>query len=411
MELIKNLAMTKAVEWIECIYFARIAKRVIFFQHLSMIVPVMSLPFCDHHIVAFLKNFETSSKPLDLSLSDYYRSHKSLGANDRRVIGETLFAMMRWKSLVDYFALSSHPKDRLAVFRKLDLEECQRNESIPEPIRYGVNDYLYSRFKEVFGLEKAREICRILNTSAPTTIRVNVLKTTREALFTTFEPQYPISRCVYAPSGIHFHKRTPLFSLPEFKQGLFEVQDEGSQLVAGLVDAKPGQHILDYCSGSGGKTLAFAPAMGGKGQIYLNDIRPQVLFEARKRLNRAGIQNFQWLTPKTPKGRMDWVLADVPCSGSGTLRRNLEAKWKIDRQMVDRLVAQQREIVKEALSYVKPGGRLVYATCSILPEENEQQVEFFLNNYSLRLEKAPLSLLPEEGGMDGFFGAVLVLTK
>lgn len=364
----------------------------------------MRLPFCDHHICVILESYSASEKPLDLLLSEYFRSHKSIGAHDRRLIGETLYGMIRWKTLIDHFAYSDYPVDRLKTFRKISLEEAIQNPAIPEPARLGVNEFLYNRLKAVFGLEKTRTLCHILNTPAPITIRANLLKTTVEDLLKTFEGKFSLKRCAKAPAGLQFAKREPLFTLPEFKAGLFEVQDEGSQLVAELVQAKPGDHVLDYCSGSGGKTLAFAPSMKGKGQIYLYDNRPWILLEARKRLNRAGVQNAQFILPKQP---VDWLLLDVPCSGTGTLRRNPDAKWKIDAPMIERLVQQQREIVQEALKHLKPGGRLVYATCSLLPEENEEQIAYFLKTYPLTLEKEPLSLLPEEEGMDGFFAAVL----
>jgi 16S rRNA C967 or C1407 C5-methylase (RsmB/RsmF family) len=364
----------------------------------------MRLPFCDYHISAFLEGYAKTQKPLDLAWSDYLRSHKSIGAHDRRTIGETLYSMARWKGLIDHFCpLNARPLERLFCFRSLVLAECLTNPTIPEPARLGINDFLYKRFCSLFGLEKTRELCRILNTSAPTTIRVNTLKISRDELLKSWEGKFPLSPCVQASHGIHFHQRTPLFTFPEFKAGYFEVQDEGSQLVAERIQAKPGDHVLDYCSGSGGKTLAFAPSMQGKGQIYLHDNRPWILLEARKRLNRAGIQNAQFVLPKK---KVDWLLADVPCSGTGTLRRNPEAKWKIDGAMIDRLILQQREIVQEALEHLKPGGHFVYATCSILPEENEQQVEYFLKTHPLERIEEPLSLLPQEGGHDGFFAAV-----
>ena len=189
------------------------------------------------------------------------------------------------------------------------------------------------------------------------------------------------------------------------------MQDEASQQVAALVQAKPGDHVLDYCSGSGGKALAFAPAMDGKGQIYLHDIRAHILQEAKRRLKRAGVQNAQVLTTdklKPLKKKCDWVLVDAPCTGTGTLRRNPDMKWRFTGEMLQRLIGEQRTIFEKALSYLKPEGRIVYATCSILKEENSEQIAHFLKTYGLKLEDSPLQTLPEEGGMDGFFGAVLL---
>lgn len=361
----------------------------------------MRLPFCDYHISALL---ETSSDlPLDLILSHYFRAHKSLGSKDRRIIGETLYQMTRWKSLIDYFCPAGNSLERLAAFRKLPLESLAKDTSIPEPIRLGMPLFLFERFRESFGLEKARLLCRILNTAAPTTIRVNLLKMTPEKLMEKWEGKFEFSRCKEASAGIQLKKREPLFALSEFKEGGFEVQDEGSQMIADLIDAKPGDQVLDYCSGSGGKTLAFAHKMKGKGQIYLHDIRTRALQEARKRLKRAGVQNAQFALPKTP---VDWLLADVPCSGTGTLRRNPDAKWKINAEMVERLIEQQRQIIQDSLKFLKPSAFLVYATCSLLPEENEDQVNHFVKNHPLILEKQ-ISLLPEENGKDGFFAAVL----
>lgn len=376
----------------------------------------MKVPFRDYHILEFLKLFEGSSKPLDLALSDYLKTHKSIGAHDRRTIGETLYGMVRWKSLLDHFCPSGDPLSRLSRYRSLSFDECLKDPSIPEAARLGVNEFLYSRLQEAYGPERARSICRILNTPAPTTVRANLMKTTRDELLKIFQEKFEAFLCKDAEAGIQFKKREPLFSLPEFKAGLFEVQDEGSQRVAGLVQAKPGDLVIDYCSGSGGKTLAFAPRMKGRGQIYLHDVRVRVLQEARQRLRRAGIQNAQCLEPGHPqfkalRHKCDWVLADVPCSGTGTLRRNPDAKWKIDREMVVRLAALQREIVNEALSFLKPGGRFVYATCSLLPEENQNQAEYFLAAHALEMEGEPLFLLPEEGGADGFFAAVFKKKK
>lgn len=336
-------------------------------------------------------------------MSEYFRSHKSIGSKDRKKIGETLYRLIRYKSLFIHLASSTVPKHLLSCFQKINLENVLDDPDIPAPERLGVNDFLYRRLTENYGPEKGVEICKILNTEAPVTVRANGLKTDREALLKLWSEKYTVKPCEKCEYGIQFEKREPLFSLPEFKDGLFEMQDEGSQRISELVEVRPGDHLLDYCSGSGGKTLAIAPHTKGKGQIYLYDIRPWILKDARKRLKRAGVQNAQFVLPKK---RVDWLLTDVPCSGTGTLRRNPDAKWKIDQNMIDRLVLEQREIVKTSLAFLKEGGRLVYATCSILPEENEKQVEYFVKTHPLILEKEPLSILPEKSGSDGFFAAV-----
>ena len=366
----------------------------------------MKQSFLDRHINDFLQIIATSNRPIDLCLSEYFRSHKNLGSTDRRIIGDTIYGMTRWKGLIDHFS----PTNRLAFYQSIVWDKILKDPSIPVFARLGFSEFLYTRFCTHFGEEKTELLGKILNQTAPTTIRVNLLKTTRENLLHLWKDRFSMTPCSLAPAGIQFHKREPLFSLPEFKEGLFEVQDEGSQLVADFVKPYPKNSVLDYCSGSGGKTLAFAPSMQGKGQIYLHDIRPRALLEARQRLKRAGIQNAQCLPPNHPQlthilGKCDWVLVDVPCSGTGTLRRNPDQKWKIDAAMIERLQNQQRTIAQEALAYLKPGGKFIYATCSILPEENEIQVKYLLENYPLELEKPPLSLFPQEGGMDGFFCA------
>ena len=373
----------------------------------------MRQTFCDHHISTFLARLEANSaKPLDLALSEYLRQHKSIGANDRRQIGETLFGMARWKSLLDHLCPegSSIPQ-RLEMFKRTDWQRIENDPSIPEALRLGTTEFLFNKLVAAYGAEKAKELCKISLTPAPIAVRANTLKISRDDLLAKWEGKFNVSPSPNTPCGILFSKREALFALPEFKEGLFEMQDEGSQLVSALIQAEPGNHVLDYCSGSGGKTLAFAPSMKGKGQVYLHDIRPQALIQAKQRLNRAGIQNVQFLPPghaKLPelKGKMDWVLADVPCSGTGTLRRNPEMKWKIDQPLIERLIEEQRQIFAQALIYVKPGGRIVYATCSILPEENQAQTEFFQFHHGLTLEKEPLTILPSTGGMDGFYAAV-----
>lgn len=369
--------------------------------------------FCDTHILAFLKAWNQIS-PLDQSLSDYFRAHKSLGSHDRREIGEAVYALIRWKSLFDYLDPTYSNSLRLHLLQQKPIEEWIKEPAAPDYAKVGLSPFLFNQLTEVYGA-KAKEIATILNSPATVTIRANLLKTTREYLLAIFQQKFSVWPSKKTATAICFPKREPLFALPEFKAGLFEVQDEGSQIIADLVQAKSGDRVLDFCSGSGGKALAIAPKMGGKGELYLHDIRRHALKEASVRLRRAGIQNAQVLlaghaTLKKLLGKMDWVLADVPCSGTGTLRRNPDMKWKIDAPMIERLVQEQRTIFAQAVAYAKEGAHIVYATCSILPQENEQQVEYFLSQLPIIREKE-LKLLPELGGCDGFFGVVFRKSK
>lgn len=379
----------------------------------------MHKPFREHHLFELLKIYDKETLPLDVVIHRYFQAHKALGSKDRAFVAETAYELMRWKGFLEALepgvdSLSWEKK--YTIYQQIDVTQSLEDENFPIHIRLSVPSFLYDLLKKAYGEKKAIEICLENNHSAPTTIRVNPLKTTRESLFSKWEKaEYDIALCKDSPWGIVFNKKIALFSLPEFKQGDFEVQDEGSQLLAMMIQAQPGDLVMDYCAGSGGKTLAFAPQMKNKGQIYLHDIRPEALDEARKRLKRAGVQNGQIALAGDPKlkklkKKMDWVLVDAPCSGTGTLRRNPDMKWKLEPETITRLVGQQRTIFERALSFLKPGGKIVYATCSLLEEENDQQVEHFLKTYPLKLASPVFRSFPTRGGMDGFFGASLTLS-
>lgn len=370
------------------------------------------LPFRDFHLFTLLEAYSKQSLPLDLFINQYFRQHSALGSKDRAFIAETVYALVRWQGFLDEIIDAPTWQKRYEAFLATDLEKINQRQDIPLAKRVSFPQNLFDLLVHDYGVEKAVELCVASNQPAPTTVRVNRLKISREVLSERWKGKFEISLTPYSSEGIIFHKKMNFFQLPEFKEGLFEVQDEGSQLVAHLVQAQPGQLVLDYCAGSGGKTLAFAPALQGKGQIYLHDIRPFALQEARKRLRRAGIQNSQILLPTSPhltrlKKKMDWVLVDAPCSGTGTLRRNPDMKWKFNLEMLSRLVGQQRLIFEKALSFLHPEGRIVYATCSTLKAENQEQVEHFLKTYALKMEGEPFQSFPTPGKMDGFFGVVL----
>lgn len=368
------------------------------------------IPFRKFHLLKIIKQYEKTPLPLDFFLNTYFRANKQIGSKDKKAIGDSLYNLVRWKGLIDYLSRSSTWEDRVEALESFLPASYQNDLSIEEYIRVSFPKFYYGLIKKSFGDKEAFRIASLLNTQAPTTIRVNALKITREELLAKWGKQYDLAPCSYSPLGIRFYQKIQLHSLEEFKKGFFEIQDEGSQEIAQLMEVTPKDHVLDFCSGSGGKTLAFAHLMQNKGQIYLHDIRSSMLMQAKKRLNRAGVQNVQFIShAELPKKnlteKMDWVLADVPCSGSGTLRRNPDMKWKFTPERLHSLILEQRTIFTNALSYLRKGGKIVYATCSLFQEENEQQVSWFLENLPLKLIKSQF-YPPELKGRDGFFAAV-----
>jgi 16S rRNA (cytosine967-C5)-methyltransferase len=371
----------------------------------------MRRSFREHHLLQILNSFEGQSLPLDVFLRHYFRTHTAVGSKDRKEICETIYGMIRWRGLLDHIAETPLSwETRFHAFAKLSPKDLS-NSSIPSHIRVSFPKAFYQLLSDSLGEEKAFQFCLSCNEPAPTTVRINLLKTDRSAVLENWQNRFKVSPCRYSNVGVRFEEKINFFGMEEFKNGYFEVQDEASQLIADLVTIQPGMRFLDYCAGSGGKSLAVAARLQGRGQLFLHDVRPQVLLEARKRLKRAGIQNAQPLSADSPnkpllKMKMDWVLVDAPCTGTGTLRRNPDMKWKFEESMLERLVQEQRQIFKDALSYLKPGGHIVYATCSVLPQENQQQAAHFLEHYPLEQVGDPFSSFPVSGEMDGFFGIV-----
>lgn len=310
-------------------------------------------PYRKHHLLSLLLQFEEQSLPLDRAVNIYFRNHRALGPKDRKEIAEGVYGICRWQRLID--ALIPSPptwEARIACYETLKPEEHRDRADLPLAVRCSCPEELFQWLCQAYGEEQACDLALVANTQAPTTIRVNTLKTNRTALMEAWKTQFSVIECTKSSNGIQFLERPQLFSLPEFKDGWFEMQDEASQLVADLVQAEPGQQVMDYCAGSGGKTLAFAPKMQLRGQIFLHDIRDYALQEAKLRLRRAGIQNAQVVTADSPtlkklKKRMDWVLVDAPCSGTGTLRRNPDMKWRLNSEVLNRLVSEQRTILKK----------------------------------------------------------------
>ncbi len=365
-----------------------------------------------HHAAELLELFEESSLPLDRCASNYFRANSAIGSKDRKEIAELVYNTTRWRGLLDALTKSTSWAERVSFYQTINPLDYVSRADLPLHIRCSFPKLLFDHLVSHFGEERAFTLCLDCNTAAPVVIRTNPLKTTREALLYRLPPEMKPRPSPNSPYAIFLEGRPQLLSLPAYQEGHFELQDEGSQLVAGCITPLPGERVLDMCAGAGGKSLAFAHHMEGRGQLYLHDVRAHALQESRRRLRRAGIENAQFLLPGHVqlgllKKKMDWVVVDVPCSGSGTWRRNPDMKWRFNLADLEEKVALQREIVREAVKYLRPGGRLVYATCSLFPEENEQQVAHFTETYGLKLTKEPFSSWPVKDGMDGLFAATL----
>ena len=375
----------------------------------------MHLPFKQYHLFKLLDAFGLQSRPIDHFVSTYFKANKALGSKDRLFIAQSTYELIKWKltleSLLNFQKFSWQKAWEL--LQDLDLPHDPRLKTLQTHEQLSCPKFLYDLFCLNFGTHKTQELCLTNNTPPPIYIRVNTFKTSRDYLFNQWKKQdLLVEKCKKSPLGIEFKQKIQFNSLPEFKQGFFEVQDESSQCTLNHFQPKPGETVLDFCAGSGGKTLAFSPGMKNKGQIFLHDIRTSILKEAKKRLKRAGIQNIQFLNSndiekkKRLKKNCDWVLADVPCSGTGTLRRNLDSKWRLKASDIGRLVNLQRHIFEQALSFVKPKGFILYVTCSLLRQENESQMDYFLSTYDLSLINT-LKTFPKQNEGDGFFAALL----
>ncbi len=306
----------------------------------------------------------------------------------------------------------------------------------PLAVRHNVPAWIEPELRAAFGEGTERELAAMAE-PASVDLRVNVLKGDRPAAQRALaEEGVTTEETALAPLGLRARGRPSLVAGTAFKSGLIEIQDEGSQLVALLADARPGLRVLDYCAGAGGKTLAMAASMANKGSIFACDVSAARLERAVVRIRRAGIHNAtqkpldaaarKWL--KRSAGGFDRVLVDAPCSGTGTWRRNPDARWTLQPVDIDELVVKQAEILDAAAPLVKPGGKLVYATCSVLPRENQEQIDAFLARHpefepvglaeawreatggelpAAIADGSALRLSPGQHGTDGFYVAVL----
>ncbi len=358
------------------------------------------------------------------------------GARDRKFVAETIYEIVRWKRLYNEIAETKehYTRENLwkiftvwAVLRGIKLPDWKYFENAPErrikgkfdqvqsirKIKESIPDWMDELCFKELGNKWDKEITA-LNEQAPVVLRANTLRGTRVNLAKNLTSEGVETRMdAKYKDALILKERKNIFRTDAFKSGLFEVQDASSQLVAEFLDVKPGMRVIDTCAGAGGKTLHLAALMENKGQIIAMDIYAGKLKELKRRAKRAGAHN---ITPrliessktiKKLKESADRVLIDAPCSGLGVLKRNPDAKWKLQPEFIDNIKKTQAEILESYSKMVKKGGKLVYATCSILPSENQEQVaKFIANNAEYKLVKEN-KVLPSKSGYDGFYIALI----
>ncbi len=404
-------------------------------------------------VAKFYKEVANSPHPVDRLLGNFFhRFRKRFGSRDRKVISETCYGIFRHKLLIESWISQRNEKIPLLeplaalaaeglidakTFSELwpcrgaeELYQGLKNKQLPASFfqlnfeeslsrRFSFPLELVKRWLVRFGEETCGKLLQAMNERPPLILRVNPLRISRDELIGRLSQKgHEALPGLLSPWGVKVLERFNVFEMEEFKQGFFEVQDEGSQLVALAVDPRPGEIVWDACAGGGGKTLILAALMKNKGRVIATDIRPAKLADLRKRAKRAGIFNVFPADLKRLdqsslfKRGVDRILIDAPCSGTGTLRRNPDAKWKLSLEKLAACQKDQRQILEQYYSYLKPGGRLVYATCSIEPEENEAVVEDFLGNHpEFHRGRADQYLTPHENGTDGFYIACLLRSQ
>jgi 16S rRNA (cytosine967-C5)-methyltransferase len=394
-------------------------------------------------------------KPADAVVSEFFRRHRALGPRERHALAETTYAVLRrrlqlqhlaqggggalerrlailgWQGDAGQLLAALGPAERIWREQTLAIDAA----TLPDKLRHNLPDWLAGALRAALG-EEFWPLMHALDRPAPLDLRVNVLKARREAVVAALAAAgLEATPTRHSPWGLRVEGKPALSRLVPFTSGAVEVQDEGSQLLALLVDAHRGEMVVDFCAGGGGKTLALGAAMRNTGRLYAFDVSGHRLAALKPRLARSGLSNVHPVQIAHERddrisrlaGKIDRVLVDAPCSGLGTLRRNPDLKWRQSPRSVAELQARQVAILAGAARLLGPGGRLVYATCSLLPAENEDVVASFEAVHGAAfepLDPAPLlaragvperagltegrflRVSPHKHGTDGFFAAV-----
>ncbi len=367
--------------------------------------------------IEILQDMEERHRPVSLALKNWGLAHRFAGSGDRAAIGNMVYDALRQKASLAYIMGSDSPRalvlavvvrkwgqdisELQAIFAsdnfapsEITKEEIERLEAekplvdAPDVVIANIADWLKPSFEKAFG-ENWIDEAKAFTKRPPLDLRINELKLKTDRVqkaLKRFSPEIseilPFALRIEAGEAA---SRTPNVTSDEaFKKGWFEVQDLGSQIVAALIDAQPKEQLLDYCAGAGGKTLSLSAQMKNSGQIFAYDIDRHRIAPIHERIKRNGVRNVQIIEPesealKAKLNKMDKVVVDAPCTGTGTWRRRPDTKWKLTQEQLENRLKDQAEILDAAAKYVRPGGQLSYITCSILPQENDEQIENFLS--------------------------------
>ncbi len=380
------------------------------------------------------ETFFEDRKYADKVIERLLKSHRKWGSEDRRVVSEIFYNIIRWKKRLEYYMGESvkptnvykliiayllWSKTHYKKFEEFDgvkvadiLTKLKKGTVPTKAIEHSIPDWLAETLEKELGKNWEREMVA-LNEQAPTVLRTNSLKTTpRELIADLSDESVEAFTIKNYPDAVQLAEKKNVFLTSAFKDGLFEVQDASSQKIGELLDVKEGMRVVDACAGAGGKTLHLAALMKNKGQIIALDIYEWKLAELKRRAKRAGAHNIETRMISDNKvikrlhGTADRLLIDSPCSGLGVLKRNPDSKWKIDQAFIDRIKGEQQQILQDYSKILKKDGKMIYATCSILPSENNEQVKTFLeNNPDFTLIKDQ-KIMPSEG-YDGFYMALI----
>ena len=426
----------------------------------------MSSRLLFRHAVDLLQNIVDSPQPADKQMELYFRAQRQLGVRDRGFVAETVYGCLRRRRYIEYItdATPARAEDQVAIYLMLAQGWSARavedagyrpskhptdgqgvrdyaarlhtsNADLPLGAQTDLPDWLLDKLLAQYGDTETRALAAALNQPATLDLRVNTLKAARDQVAEKLAQEgYPVEVTPYSPVGLRRRERAPLFKTQSFQAGLFEVQDEGSQLLAPLLEARRQEMVVDFCAGAGGKTLHLGAMMANSGSLYAFDIAQKRLDRLKPRLNRAGLDNVRMIAIAHERdarvqrlaGKVDRVLVDAPCTGTGTLRRNPDSKWREPDMAAT--TATQARILAAAATLVKPGGRLVYATCSLLRAENDDIVATFLAEHpafcalpsgeilarrgiAITLADNALRLMPHVHHTDGFYALAMERRK